>query len=193
MTATLLTRAVALFLGLVLTLGAAGCSDQPEQPGTESDASPKAALTVHSAPTLRSLGPVKLGQVEGRLPRRERQRVLRAVAGTVDRWLTSAYTGGTYPRNDFRTAFATFTPGAQRQARADRKLLSNAGAGLTDVRPTARRIAVDVVAANRRCRRHRAGAPGLRHLGQEGPHGSSSAAASSPPGPRAAGASSVTT
>lgn len=148
MTATPQTRAVALVLSGLLGLGVTACSQDPER--ARADETPRASLTVHEAPTLESLGVVRLGTVRGRLPKRDRERLLEQVSHTVDQWLRGAYLEGDYPRNDFRAGFAAFTPGARRQARADKKLLSNAGARITAVRPRARRLAVDAVAVRGR-------------------------------------------
>lgn len=94
------------------------------------------------------------------------ERLLEQVSHTVDQWLRGAYLEGDYPRNDFRAGFAAFTPGARRQARADKKLLSNAGARITAVRPRARRLAGRRGRGPRACGRGDGpGAAGFRRVG----------------------------
>lgn len=138
-----------LVASVVLALPLAACSTPDEQTAApETPSSP--APTVQEAPALTSLGEVTLGTVIGRLPRKQRDLVLRDVSATVDTWLTRAYLRGPWPRNDFHDAFWAFTRGAQVQAAADRRLLSNAGSGYGSVTPLKRRIAVDVIAAGQR-------------------------------------------
>jgi hypothetical protein len=67
----------------------------------------------------------------------------------TDGWLRAAYLSGPWPRRDFSRAWPGFTPAAQRLARADRALTSNADLGrrVTAVVPRSRRIEVDVLVA----------------------------------------------
>lgn len=142
-------RAAALVVTAVLVATATGCAG--DEPGrTQPDDSPQtSSLVVHEGPTVKPLGPVKLGHVLGRLPRDKQQKVLTGASRVVDAWLTEAYLGGDYPRSDFARAYRGFTAGAKRQARSDRRLLTNLAAGFTEVRPRKRRIVIDVVSSRR--------------------------------------------
>ena len=54
------------------------------------------------------------GTIVGRLPRKDRARVEKAVSDRAVRFLNAAYLAGDYPRQDFRNAFPGFTGGAAR-------------------------------------------------------------------------------
>lgn len=141
-------RLAALVVAAALTLPVAACSSN-DTPHAAAETTAGPAPTVHAGKTLRSLGRVELDTVAGRLPRAQRRKVLEDVSSAVDGWLTRAYVRGPWPRNDFHDAFWSFTPGAQPRSVADRRLLSNLGAGYRAVTPIRRSIAVDVVAAGR--------------------------------------------
>lgn len=88
-----------------------------------------------------------LGTVNGRLAPDRRQRLTKQVTTTVDAWLDAAYIGS-YPRSDFRNAFASFTADAADDARTDRNLMSNTEIGdrLDSAVATTRRLRIDVLA-----------------------------------------------
>ena len=142
-------------LAVVLLGGAVACSDGDGDgagaaPRSASTASPSAsAPSVRPGERLEPLGPVRLGQVVGGLDRDRRRQVLREVGTVTDDWLRAAYLAGPWPRRDFSRAWPRFTPAAERLARADRALTSNADLGrrVTDVVPRSRRIDVDVLVA----------------------------------------------
>ncbi len=136
--ATAASAALALCLAPVL----AGCSDDEEPAATPPPSSPTTATEPPALPTTASIG-----EVTGRLSRPDRKELLSSVTGAVDAWIDGAY-GGDYPRRDFAGAYRSFTGGAQQRAAADRRVTSNAGVGdrVDDVRITARRVVVDVLA-----------------------------------------------
>jgi hypothetical protein len=90
--------------------------------------------------------------IGGRLKEPGRRRIEQRAAKVIGSYLGAAYLGGEYPRRQFPDAFAYFTPGAAVQARRDRALLTNAGAGaLTEsVLTRTARARLDVLVYNNR-------------------------------------------
>lgn len=121
-------RALAVGLATSLLAATPGCTNGSEDPGDP----PLPAGSVGSAPTLEPKPvPLRVDVVRvvgGRLKEPGRQRIEQPAGKVIGAYLEAAYLGE-YPRRQFRDAFAYFTPGAAVQARRDRELLTNAGAG----------------------------------------------------------------
>ena len=153
--------AAATLVVLLLAVLLGGCGGDDARPSS-SDPSTRGGdpttLRLRTMPTT-----LRTGVVSGRLPRSDRERVVRAVARVVDGWIDAAYLGGTYPRRDFRQAFPGFTSGARRLARADRSLMSNQDIGrrIDGVRPVRRVVVVDLLAV----RGHAVGATARVRIG----------------------------
>jgi hypothetical protein len=139
-------------LVLALALTGAACTGEAE-PEAASSTSAAPEPEVEPGARLAALGPVRVDTVAGSLPGK-RGRVRDQVATVVDGWIAAAYLDGPYPRDGFRRAFPDFTQGARTQARADRRLMSNAGIGtrVQDVVPRRRSIRIDVLAPGGRPR-----------------------------------------
>lgn len=136
-------------LGVAMVLLATGCSggDDPSAGApSESYAEPSDAPTLEAEPVISP------GTIVGRLPRADRRRAERAVAGVAVRWLEAAYLGGKYPRRSFRNSFPGFTPGARAAARRDARLMTNQAVGrrIDGVSPGAIRVRVDLLAVGKR-------------------------------------------
>jgi len=133
---------------LCLSLGATACSDD----NGGGDTSSQPPLPSGEPSTFDIETTTTMGRVVGRLPRKDRTRLVRNVTPVVQRWFNAAYVGGEYPRKSFRSAFPGFTAGARHEARRDIKLMSNYGIGdrISGVTPTASRIWLDVLAVRKR-------------------------------------------
>ena len=130
---------------LCLALAATSCSgddEQPEPPESQSTAT-GSAFDIETV--------ARVGQVAGRLPKREQKRLTDRVTQTTQRWFNAAYIAGEYPRKNFSNAFPGFTRAARAEATRDRTLMSNAGVGqrITDVTPTRSRIWIDVLSPSK--------------------------------------------
>jgi hypothetical protein len=117
------TAAVALLTAAGLAL--VGC-------GGNDSSSPAAAApsTAGAAPVVATK--VTVGTVAGtvRKPFRKtfaqhRSHLSKQVGAAVDGWLDGGFVGVDYPRDDFPTAFASFTDVAKRAARRDQRLMTN--------------------------------------------------------------------
>jgi hypothetical protein len=117
------TAAVALLTAGGLAL--VGC-------GGNDSSSPSAAApsTASGAPIVATK--VTVGTVAGtiRKPFRKtfaqrRPHLTTQVGAAVDSWLDGGFVGVDYPRDDFPTAFASFTDAAKRDARRDQGLMTN--------------------------------------------------------------------
>lgn len=126
----------------VLALG--GCSG-----GDDTSSSGAPEPSGHAAEEVPA--DARLGKVRGRLGPAKADAVLAAVSEAVEAWVAGAY-GGDYPRTDFATAFAGFTPDARRLAQRRPEVMSNAAVGgdLDAVEVTERRIRVDVLGVDGR-------------------------------------------
>jgi hypothetical protein len=141
----------ALVVGTVLAVTLVACTDAAEAPvrtasggsATAAPSSPDASPTPASAP-LRTV----VTRVSGRLPRAARPALEANVGRAVSSYVDGAFLSGDYPRTDFSDAFASFTPGAARDARADQGLLTNRdlGASTTSVRATRQTAYLSVLA-----------------------------------------------
>jgi hypothetical protein len=143
-----------LVLALLLTLGAAGCSDGPSDGGSSGPApgpadSPAPSVTAE-APAAEPRVPTRrrAGSVTGRIPKAQRKLVVKRVSRVVDKWLQAAYVGGEYPRSSFGRSYRGFTQGATRRARGDKELMTNVDIGdrIDGVTVKRREITVDVLA-----------------------------------------------
>lgn len=134
---------------LAILMGVTACSNG-DSGGEDADVGP----TGKPEPT-RISADVAVGKITGRLPAKKRKAVVKDVGAVVVRWMDAAYLG-VYPRGDFSDAFRGFTDGAERLARHDRELMSNAGIGsrLDAVTPVREVVRVDILGA----RKHAAGA-----------------------------------
>lgn len=125
---------------LVLSLAAGGCTgtESPRPAGRAGTpaSEPPATLEPRPAPAR-----VRVTRVAGELPGPAREVLARRVGTVVTRYFDDAFLGGDYPRSDFGSAFATFTPGARKRARGDRDLLTNRRLGPVTQRVVPRRQA----------------------------------------------------
>ena len=141
--------ALAKVLATVLTAAAllAGCSDGD---GDEPEPAPSASTAIPADAEV--VTEVSFGEVAGRLPRAERDRLAADVRTVVDGWFDAAYLDGTYPRADFAGAWPGFTQGAAARAKRDADLMSNRdiGAEIDGVEPVDRAVRIDVLAADRK-------------------------------------------
>ncbi|WP_109508318.1 hypothetical protein [Nocardioides speluncae] len=134
---------------LVIALVLSGCSGDDKN--DKSDDKP----TPTPTPTAEAPAPVavdaRIGVVRGRLRSKQRTPLVKDVAKVVDDWFEAAYLAGSYPRRDFGAAFPGFTAGAARQAKGDRKFMSNAGIGtrIDGAEARAKVVRVDVLAGNK--------------------------------------------
>ena len=152
MTRTSRTRRYAAGLVALAALCVTGCSGGGEPSPDASPASPTVELSEPTdAPTLEVEPVTRSGSIVGRLPRKDRARVERAIADRAVRFLNAAYLAGDYPRGDFRDAYPGFTGGAAQAARHDRALLTNQPIGqrIEKVTPTAIGVKVDLLAVNK--------------------------------------------
>ncbi|QZY30175.1 hypothetical protein [Nocardioides coralli] len=138
-------------LALLLPLVATSCSGDDEEPRPDADPSPS-LQEPEEAPTLAVEPVTTTGRVLGRLPRKDRVRVERAVSRVAVRWMDDAFLGGRYPRSGFGSSFAVFTPGARAAARRDLGRMTNklVGRRVDAVTPTAISVEVDLLAVRLR-------------------------------------------
>jgi hypothetical protein len=137
---------VVLLLVLAVVLAAcSGGDDDTSSPPADAGGQPADGATEAPAPLTTT---VQMGKVRGKLPQEKKSEVRDQVGEAVDAWFDAAYVGGTYPRDDFSTAWPGFTTGAKADATGDRDLMSNQdiGAEISSVKATARRVSVDVLA-----------------------------------------------
>lgn len=142
-------RAVVLTVSLlVVALVGAGCTGG----GSDADGGAGGGADSGAAGGDRTGRQVQLdarvGKVAGGLPKPRRQKAVRQVGGVVDRWFEAAYLGGDYPRRSFKRVWPGWSRDLRRQARADRRLTSNAGIGRSTRSVIGRRkqVRVDVLA-----------------------------------------------
>lgn len=142
------------YVAVLVTLGAlsvTGCSGDEEPPPDAASTSPTVELSEPSeAPTFEVEPVTRSGSIVGRLPRKDRVRVEKAISARAVRFLNAAYLAGDYPRADFRDAYPGFTGGAAKVARKDRALLTNQPIGkrINKVTPTSIGVKVDLLAVN---------------------------------------------
>ena len=141
-------RLVAPAVALLVGLAAAGCRGDEQAPA---ETGPSLA-EPRDAPTLEIEPVTKLGQVTGKLSRKDARQVEERVSRIAVRWLEDAYVGGSYPRERFNDAFAGFSRGARIAARSDLRVMSNAGIGarVERITPTRMDVEVDLLAVGKR-------------------------------------------
>lgn len=130
--------AAALTAVVLLLAGCSGDGDEDgEKPGGDGGSQATDSVTTDAA----------LGKVRGKLDAAASDKVLADVTAVVDGWLDAGY-GGEYPRTDFGSAFAGFTPDAKALATKQASILTNSGVGadLDGVEVTQRVVRVDVLA-----------------------------------------------
>ena len=134
-----------IVVALALTTGA--CSGDDAKKSASPEPSASTATSAAPMPTTATLG-----KVTGRLARKQRAPLEKAVTEAVDRWFDAAFVGGRYPRSDFHDAFNGFTAGARAEARRDRRLMSNADIDrrIDSVEVNRRRLRIDVLAVRGR-------------------------------------------
>lgn len=121
-------------LVVALTLaGSAACTD-----GDKPSGAPEPTVTQSSTTSATADEPppaveprIRVTRVSGKLREKDREVLADNVGKVVNAYFEDAFTGGEYPRESFGDAFATFTPGAAKQADADRDLLTNRVLGPT--------------------------------------------------------------
>lgn len=137
------TRAAAaalLLLPVVACTGESGTGPKGAEPSPTS---------TGSAPSLRErAAPYDLAyrQVAGKLPRGERERLLRAITRPVRAWAAGGFVDGPWPRRRFKPAFSPFTRDITGTARQDARLLTMyaVAPSLVDVVPLRRRVRLSV-------------------------------------------------
>jgi hypothetical protein len=134
---------------LLLALSVSACSGDSSEPSADPSTDPTSSEAT-DAPRLETT--TTLGRVVGKLPQGKRSKVRKQVGRAVDAWFEAAYVGGDYPRNDFAASWPGFTTRAKALARSDKALMSNQDIGteISAVEPTARKVAVDVLAVRGR-------------------------------------------
>ncbi len=135
---------VALVTTLLVVTGACSGAD----PGTTGEPAPTSTTPPERpAPVVTH---AVIGTVTGRLSTAQQETLLARVADTVDAWIDAAYGEVSSLRTDTDKAFAMFTDGAAKRARADSSVTSNAGVArrVDDVRLVNRQLRVDVLAVD---------------------------------------------
>jgi hypothetical protein len=87
--------------------------------------------------------------VAGELGSKDRLALRAALRSPLERYFQEAFVGGDYPRTDFDDALSSsFSPGAERKARGDLDLLTNAAVGerTRSVTALVQRVGLDVLA-----------------------------------------------
>lgn len=137
---------------LAVSLGAGCSSDETPPDAAETPASSAPPLPSGEPKEFQITTHTTIGQVVGRLGKRDRGRVASQVTDVVQRWFNNAYVGGKFPRSGFGDAFRGFTSGARQKARRDKHLMTNIGIGdqVSTVTPTRSRLHLDVLAARKR-------------------------------------------
>lgn len=138
-----------LVLSLALSLSACRAASEPDAAPATYDAPDSVTLSSNPVDTE-----TRIHRVYGRLPEARRKAVRHDIGRLVDRWWKAAYLGGTYPRDGFPDAFPGFTRGAEREARADKALLTNqtGGARIESVTPRKRSVTIDIMAVGGQAR-----------------------------------------
>jgi hypothetical protein len=144
----------ALLVALALAVG--GCS------GSSDSSSPSAAPSSASnspagSPTVKTQVVVakvagNLHQPNRRIFKKYRKHLQQKVGKAVDAWFDGGFVGVHYPRDDFPTAFATFTAAAKKEARHQQQLMTNWKwrHKIDGVTVKKRKVSLDVLAPNGR-------------------------------------------
>lgn len=147
------SRVVAGCTCVAVLTALAGCtSDGPA--GSTGGASPSESSSTGSAATLEAKPVplnIRINKAAGRLKKPTRVALEKRIGRAISGYFDAALLGGEYPRTNFAKAFPTFTPGAVKQARRDRDLLTNNAIGGATAAITAKkkRARVAVVVPNK--------------------------------------------
>src|SRR4051812_21299123 len=118
-------------------MAAAACT--ADKPTAHRSSSPSPSPAPSSTPVPASVPlTVRVTRVHGALSRTSTSSLEGNVRKTIASYVEGAFVGGTYPRSDFKAAFASFTPGVRARAAHDAALLTNTsyGASTESVRAT---------------------------------------------------------
>lgn len=149
------SRTAALAALVVLALAAGGGSSS-DSSTPETGPTPSASGNDGARPVATRL---VLGRVAGdlhqpnkRIFKKHRKQVLERVGRAVDTWIDGGFVGVSYPRSDFKSAFAAFTKPAKHDARQQMKLMTNwkLRKKIDGVDVKKRKVAVDVLAPHGR-------------------------------------------
>lgn len=134
---------------LAIALVVSGCSGDDKSDKSDDKPTPSPSQTAVTPKPV--VVDARIGLIRGRMQAKQRAPLVNDIAKVVDDWFEAAYLAGSYPRRDFTRAFPAFTAGAARQAKADRKLMSNAGIGprIDGADARAKVVRVDVLAGNK--------------------------------------------
>lgn len=134
---------------VAIALVVSGCSGDDKSDKSDDKPTPSASPTA-VAPKPVTVD-ARIGLIRGRMKAKQRAPLVKDIAKVVEDWFDAAYLKGSYPRRDFSGAFPGFTAGAARQAKADRKFMSNAGIGtrIDGADARAKVVRVDVLAGNK--------------------------------------------
>jgi hypothetical protein len=130
----------------VLLVGAAGCDSGDDIDGDDEKESPDSGEAT-DAPAVETM--TTLQNVGRTLDATHRERLKETLTAVLDPYLDGAFLGS-FPRDDYTAAFASFTPGAAEDAQGDLDLLTSAGIAdqIDEATATKRRVRVDVFAVD---------------------------------------------
>jgi hypothetical protein len=138
-----LRRTATIGLVAALLLGGTACSgdDEPDDAAATSSTPPSPPETA-VAPRLtrpEATWQVSIAQIRGGVERQRRPAIIKAIQRSLARWVDGGFRGQ-YPRADFTSAFATWTPQAGRMGRVDRNITTNGALGPDLVQVVADRL-----------------------------------------------------
>ncbi len=148
-----------LFVAVALVAGGCGGSDSstPDTAPPSSTSTPRGSATPSEAPSKPTKVDVAHVFGNARKPFHRRfaahsKSLRKHVRVAVDGWFDDAFVGVSYPRDDFKAAFGTFTDAAKHDARGQLHLMTNWQWRKTidGVDVTKRRISLDVLAPHGR-------------------------------------------
>jgi hypothetical protein len=137
-----LRRTTTIGLAAALLLGGAACSgdDEPDEAAATSAApSPPATAAAPRLTRPEATWQVSLEQIRGGVERQRRPGIAKAIQKSLAQWVEGGFRGQ-YPRGDFTSAFATWTPQARRMGRVDRDITTNGALGPALVQVVADRL-----------------------------------------------------
>jgi hypothetical protein len=137
-----LRRTTTIGLAAALLLGGAACSgdDEPDEAAATSAApSPPATAAAPRLTRPEATWQVSLEQIRGGVERQRRPGITKAIQKSLAQWVEGGFRGQ-YPRGDFTSAFATWTPQARRMGRVDRDITTNGALGPALVQVVADRL-----------------------------------------------------
>lgn len=136
-------------LALVLGVFLGGCSgDDASDDGAPEPGEAAVQSSARGLPDGTRRTTVGVGEIAGRLSRRDRALVRDQVGRVVDRWWRAAWLAPDYPTTRIKAPFPGFTPAAERWARRDAGTMTAAGISrrIGGVVPRKRTVTVDVLA-----------------------------------------------